>query len=119
MSIIVIEGGSPNGTDLVVGEANGNPIAQAKKRGEEIVKVAHIGDGFAILGVSLEAVPTEDGKLAVFAVMNGCKPSAIVGIDRVVKIAVGKVGEIDINALKANIAKGLGETWEPVAEVQQ
>lgn len=101
-----------------MGEANGNPIAQAKKRGEQIVEVASIGDGFGILGVTLEAVPTGDGKLAVFAVMNGCKPSAIVGIDKVVKVAVAKVGEIDVNALKGNIAKGLGETWEPPAAEQ-
>lgn len=114
MGIVVIEEGAPNGTDLVVNEARKNPIAQAKARDEEIVTVAHLGDGFALLGLSLEPVMV-DGKMQAFVVANCCKPSAIVGIDRVVKVAMGKVGEIDLNGLKANIAKGLGETWEPPA----
>lgn len=114
MAILVEEGLMPNGTDLVMGESNHNPIAQAKKRGDEIVQVAALGDGFALLGLSLEPVMV-DGKMQAFVVANCCKPSAIVGIDRVVKVAMGKVGEIDLNGLKANIAKGLGETWEPPA----
>ena len=80
MGIVVIEGGQANGGDLVMGEANGNPLAQAKKRGEQIVEVANIGDGFAILGLSIEPV-VHDGKLSAFVVVNACKPSTIVGID--------------------------------------
>ena len=95
-------------------ESAHNPLAQAKKRGEQIVEVANIGDGFAILGLSIEPI-VHDGKLSAFVVVNGCKPSTIVGIDRVVKVALGKVGETDLIELKKNIAKGLGETWEPPA----
>lgn len=102
-----------------MGEANHNPLAQAKARGEQIVQVASLGDGFAILGLSLEPVIGDDGKLTAFVVVNGCKPSQIVGLDKVVKVAIGKVGEIDVNGLKARIAEGLGEKWEPVPEQAQ
>lgn len=117
MAIIVIEQGRPDGSDFVMGEANGNPLHQAKKRGEQIVQVASLGDGFAIMGLSIEPV-LQDGKLVAFVVANCCKPSQIVGIDKVIKVAMGKVGEIDLNSLKGNIAKGLGETWEPPAPEQ-
>lgn len=101
-----------------MGEANGNPIAQAKKRGEQIVDVAALGDGFALIGLSLEPV-MQDGKLTAFVVANCCKPSIIAGVGtNVVKVAIGKVGEFDLNALKGNIARGLGETWEPPAPEQ-
>lgn len=118
MAIVVIEEGAPNGTDLVVSDSKVNPIAQAKARGEQIVQVASLGDGFAILGLSLEPV-VDNGKLTAFVVVNGCKPSLIAGIDKVVKVAIGKVGEIDVNGLKSRIAEGLGETWEPVPEQAQ
>lgn len=110
--VTVIEGGNPNGTDLVVKEARVNPLAQAKARGEKIVDVASLGDGFGLIGLSIEPVVT-DGKLCAYVVVNACKPSPIVGIDKVVKVAIGKVGEIDLNKLKSDIAQGLGETWEP------
>lgn len=118
MAILVIEGGQPNGADLVMGEANGNPLSQAKKRGEQIVQVAALGDGFALMGLSLEPV-LQEGKLVAYVVANCCKPSAIVGIEKVVKVAIGKCGEFDVNLLKSKIAEGLGETWEPAPEQAQ
>lgn len=118
MAIIVIEGGRADGTDLVMGDHRSNPIAQAKARDEQIVQVASLGDGFGILGLTLEPV-IDNGKLTAFVVVNGCKPSQIVGVDKVVKVAIGKVGEIDVDNLKARIAEGLGEKWEPAQEQAQ
>lgn len=115
MAILVEEGLHPNGIDLVVKDARLNPVAQANAVPQKQVEVRLIGDGFAVTGCSLQLVPME-GEMRVAVVIHGCKPSQLVPVTKLAGVVVGFVGKIELEALKKNLAQGLGETWEPPAK---
>lgn len=72
--VTVIEGGCPNGTDLVVGEARFNPVAKANVVAQQQVRALRIGEDYAVICLSLEPMLadslTEDGERDFVAVLS-------------------------------------------------
>lgn len=115
MSILVIEEGHPNGRDLVVGEANGNPLHRAKESGQRIIKAVDLGDDYALAGARLEmAWDGEKENLCVLLVVDAGKNSRLVGL-QVVPTVIAELGRIKIADLKAGIAAAMDpvSTAEP------
>ena len=107
MPIIVIEGGSPNGTDLVVGDHKTNGVSLAKAADKPIIKVADLGDDFALAGCRLEVARDETGEnLCVLLVMDAGKNSRLVGL-QVVPTLIAELGRISVTELKAGITKAM------------
>lgn len=107
MSILVIEGGQPNGTDLVMGEANGNPLHRAKEAGQPIIKVVDLGDDFAMAGIRLmPAFDETKENLCVLLVIDAGKSSRLVGLTPIPTV-IAEVGRISIAELKDGITKAM------------
>ena len=99
-----------------MGEANGNPLSLAKRRGEQIVKVADLGDGYALAGVGLTtAFDAERENLCVLLVVNAGRNSALVGL-QVVQTVIAEVGRISLADLKTSIAAALDGPKEEIAQ---
>lgn len=117
MGILVIEGGSPNGTDFVMGAHHGNQLAQAKVNGQRIIKAVDLGDGYAMAGVRLEvAFDTSKENLCVLLVVDAGRNSPLVGLQSV-PTAISEVGRISIAELKAGIAEALSPS-QPMEQAQ-
>jgi hypothetical protein len=107
MAILVIEGGSPNGTDLVMGEHHTNGVARAHAQGQPVIKVVDLGDDFALAGCRLEVAWDETKEhLCVLLVMDAGKNSRLVGL-QVVPTLIAELGRIPVADLKAGIAKAM------------
>jgi L-arabinose isomerase len=107
MGIVVIEGGSPNGTDLVMGDHHSNGVARAKAADQPIIRVVDLGDDFAVAGCRLE-IAWDEGKenLCVLLVMDAGKNSRLVGL-QVVPTLIAELGRIPVADLKAGITKAM------------
>lgn len=116
MAIVIEEGLMPNGTDLVVGEANGNPLHRAKEAGQQIVKVVDLGDDFGMAGVRLDVAWDGEAKehLCVLLVVDAGKNSRLMGL-QVVPTVLAELGRIKVADLKAGIAQALAP--KPTAEL--
>lgn len=108
MRIEVIEGGHPNGTDLVVmGEHHTNGVAKAAATNQQIIRVVDLGDDFALAGCRLEVAWDETKEnLCVLLVMDAGKNSRLVGL-QVVPTLIGELGRIPVAELKAGITKAM------------
>ena len=93
-----------------------NPNAVAKAQGLQPISGKNIGDGFAFVGFTIEAVPAEGGKVMAVLVGHGCRPSPLVAETKVIGVPLGEVGELDLSAFKAKVAEALGDKWEPAPE---
>jgi hypothetical protein len=101
---------------VFVGEHHSNGLSRAKAAGQQIVKVVDLGDDFAMAGVQLLPVYTDETKdtLAfVVSVMAG-RNSPLVGL-QVVPTIVSEVGRISVAELKASISKALSPKVEETA----
>lgn len=109
MPILVIEGGQPNGMDLVMGEHLTNPRAQAKAKanGQQIIKVIDLGDDFALAGARILPTFDQDKKhLCFLLVAEAGKNSSLVGL-QVVPTVIAELGRIAVEDLKAGITGAL------------
>jgi len=117
VAVIVIEGGQPNGTDLVMSDHHVNGFSRAKASGQEIVRVVDLGDDFALKGIRFEtAFDSAKEHLCVLLVMDAGKNSTLVGL-RVVPTVLAEVARISVADLKAGIAQALNP--QPSLEVEQ
>jgi hypothetical protein len=90
-----------------VGEHRVNGFSQAKAAGQQIIKVADLGDEFALKGVRLETVfDTDKEHLCVLLVVEAGKNSRLVGL-QVVPTVVAELARIKISDLKAGIAEAI------------
>jgi hypothetical protein len=114
MAIMVIEGGAPNGTDLVVGDHHSNGLSRAKEAGQQIVKVVDLGDDYGMAGVRLDIAWDSEAKenLCVLLVVDAGKNSRLVGL-QVVPTVIAELGRIKVSDLKAGIANALHPPGEP------
>lgn len=107
MSIIVIEEGAANGTDLVVNEARNNPLARAKAEGRPIQEVFDLGDDFALAGVAIRPVFDETKENLCFILVAAAGPvSKLVGV-QAVPVIVGELARVPIAELKAKVKQVL------------
>jgi hypothetical protein len=117
MAIVVIEGGHPNGTDLVSNESRFNPNAIAKAKGQTPMgpmPVLPLGDGNGI-GAQLQIVPQMDeaGENVCFFLMTmGGRMSEIAGF-QARPLFLAEIGRMPVADLKAQIA----EAFAPKPEV--
>lgn len=90
-----------------MGEHRFNGFSQAKAAGQEIVKVADLGDDYALKGIRLEtAFDATRENLCVLLVVEAGKNSRLVGL-QVVPTIIGEVGRISLADLKAGIAEAI------------
>lgn len=107
MAIIVIEQGRPDGTDFVMGEHHSNRLSQAKKAGQQIVKVLDLGDEYALASIQLVPVFDEQKEnLCVLVVAMAGLNSRIAGL-QMVPTVMGEIARMPVAELKAGIAKAL------------
>lgn len=105
--VTVIEGGRPDGTDLVIGEHHSNGVARAAAAGEKIVQVVELGDDFAMSGIRLMPAFSENREhLCVLLVIDAGKNSRLVGV-QVIPTVIAEIGRISLVDLKAGISKAL------------
>lgn len=120
MAIIVIEQGRPDGGDLVVGEHHLNPVARANAEPQKAVRVIDIGEGYGIIGLTLEPVvsfssdETEQYFCAVLSVVGG-KRSDLVPME-VTKLIIGEVGRLPVSKLREMLSRALGPEQPEVAQ---
>jgi hypothetical protein len=118
MSIIVIEEGAPNGTDLVVGDHHLNPVARANAEPVRHVRAIPLGDGYVVIGLSLEPVMSpnadQDGDdfCAVLSLVGGRESSLMPTIP--VKIILGELARLPLAMVKSKLAHAID--GEPKAD---
>lgn len=106
MRVEVIEGGHPNGTDLVVmGEHLSNPIAKANAVPRRRIQVMDIGEGYALAGLSLTPVLSmdsdkEEPDFCIVITAVGGKNSELVPIIPT-SFVVGEVGRMPLSKLRS------------------
>jgi len=106
MAIVVIEEGNPNGTDLVVGEHTLNPVAKANGVPQKFVRAIPIGEEYAVLGLSLEPMLSDDEHLcAVLTVVGGRESSLMPTVP--VKLVLGELGRISLADLREKLGAAI------------
>jgi len=104
--VTVIEGGAPNGTDLVMGEHHVNPVAKANVVPQRMVRAIPLGEGYAVLGLSLEPMVSDDEHLcAVLTIVGGRESSLVPTIP--VKLVLGELGRISLSDLREKLGKAI------------
>ena len=104
--VTVIEGGAPNGTDLVMGDHHLNSVAKANGVPQRMVRAIPIGEDYAVLGISLEPMLSEDGHLcAVLTVVGGRESSLVPTVP--VKLVLGELGRISLADLREKLGKAI------------
>jgi len=106
MAIQVIEGGRPDGADLVIGDHHVNPVAKANGVPQKFVRAIPLGEGYAVLGLSLEPMLSDDEHLcAVLTVVGGRESSLMPTVP--VKLVLGELGRISLSDLREKLGKAI------------
>ncbi len=106
MAIIVEEGLHPNGMDLVK-EARLNGVARANAEPQRRVQALRIGEGYVVIGLSLEPVlsPSAEGEpefAAVLSLVGGRESELMPTMP--VKMVVGELCRLSLSDLRAKLA---------------
>ena len=117
MAIVVIEGGRPNGGDLVLGEHLLNPRANGTSKPPQPVKYIPIGDDYALLAVGIKPMPTTDGELHSMLVASVGRVSVVAGIHDVVQIGLGVLNKFPIAEIKRLHAEALEPEKDPTETI--
>lgn len=114
MGILVIEGGRPNGDDLVGREERLNPNARVNGGPRQSVPVIPLGDDDVMLPeVRLVAdIDGENIKILITGIVG--RNSTIAGL-RVGPTILGELPSIPVAVARAAIAANLDKPLEPVA----
>jgi hypothetical protein len=110
MGILVIEGGRPDGSDFVMGDHHRNPVARANGAAQRHVQALRVGDGYAVLGLTLEPVlsPNAEGEpefCAVLSVVGGRESDLVPMVP--VKMVLGELARIPLAALREKLAAAI------------
>lgn len=115
MRIEVIEEGHPSGRDLVVmgKEARLNGVARANGVPQRQVAVMPIGEGYGILGLTLEPMLSEDKEsfCAVLTVVGGRQSDLVPMVP--VKLVLGELARVSVVDLRAKLAAAIDGPREP------
>jgi hypothetical protein len=106
MAILVEEGLHPNGTDLVK-EARLNGVARANAVPQQKVEFLPIGEGYAILGLTLEPMldETRENFCAVLTIVGGRQSDLVPTVP--VKLVLGELGRISLADLREKLAQAI------------
>jgi hypothetical protein len=106
VAILVEEGLHPNGMDLVK-EARLNPVARANAVPQRKVEFLPIGEGYVVLGMTLEPMldETQESLCAVLTVVGG-RPSDLVPTIPV-KLVLGELGRISLADLRQRLTQAI------------
>jgi hypothetical protein len=109
MRIEVIEEGHPGGRDLVVmgKEARLNEIARANGVPQRHVAAMPIGEGYAVLGLTLEPMLSEDKEsfCAVLTVVGGRQSDLVPMVP--VKLVLGELARVSLTQLRERLATAI------------
>lgn len=117
MRVIVEEGLMPNGTDLVVmGEHNLNGVALANAKAKAPVRYIDIGDGYGVIGVSVDPVLglDSDGStdLCVILSVVGGKVSDLMPMQPV-KLVLTELAKVPLPELRKKLEAALNPPETP------
>ena len=95
-----------------MGEHLRNPVALANAPARREVTTMPIGEGYALLGLTLEPMMSDDEHVCAVLTIVGVRESRI-GLPKPAKLVLGELGRISLADLRAKLAEAIDGPKEP------